>query len=144
LLINNCFKKKLKFFLSNLSENLANTPILRSTLKAAIDTYLHTQSVQTSLSRGDTMSLSFFNGITIFADSSLYFLSIRLDLIISFIDLPTEQEQDVAEERKTIKGRINSINLDATKNQIGFKVKNEGNEIHCHLSRFLLGKLLGF
>jgi hypothetical protein len=25
-----------------------------------------------------------FNGITIFADSSLYFLSIRLDLIISF------------------------------------------------------------
>jgi hypothetical protein len=30
------------------------------------------------------LSLSFFNGITIFADSSLYFLSIRLDLIISF------------------------------------------------------------
>jgi hypothetical protein len=53
------------------------------------------------------------------------------------IDLPTEQEQDVAEERKTIKGRINSINLDATKNQIGFKVKNEGNEIHCHLSENL-------
>ena len=53
------------------------------------------------------------------------------------IDLPTEQEQDVTEERKTIKGRINSINLDATKNQIGFKVKNEGNEIHCHLSENL-------
>jgi hypothetical protein len=45
------------------------------------------------------LSLSFFNGITIFADSSLYFLS--------------------------------------TKNQIGFKVKNEGNEIHCHLSENL-------
>ena len=53
------------------------------------------------------------------------------------IDLPTEQEQDVTEEIKTIKGRINSINLDATKNQIGFKVKNEGNEIHCHLSENL-------
>ena len=53
------------------------------------------------------------------------------------IDLPTEQEQDVTEEIKTIQGRINSINLDATKNQIGFKVKNEGNEIHCHLSENL-------
>jgi hypothetical protein len=40
-----------------------------------------------SSSTGDDdskLSLSFFNGITIFADSSLYFLSIRLDLIISF------------------------------------------------------------
>jgi hypothetical protein len=39
------------------------------------------------------------------------------------------------EEIKTIQGRINSINLDATKNQIGFKVKNEGNEIHLFLKR---------
>jgi hypothetical protein len=48
--VNNCFKKKIKFFLSNLSENLVNIPIFRSILKTAIDAYLHTQSVQTSSS----------------------------------------------------------------------------------------------
>ncbi|SHN94152.1 hypothetical protein, partial [bacterium endosymbiont of Bathymodiolus sp. 5 South] len=185
--VNNCFKKKLKFFLSNLSENLANTPILRSTLKAAIDTYLHTQSVQTSLSRGDTKSMLKSGQIPIGQYQQIKDLPIpdnakeiiRSNLIdkkyreesakiviplkndndnlessspvleesviidntnkqsFFIIDSPTEQEQDVTEERKTIKGRINSINLDATKNQIGFKVKNEGNEIHCHLSENL-------
>jgi hypothetical protein len=40
-----------------LSENLVNIPIFRSILKTAIDAYLHTQSVQTSLSRGDTKSM---------------------------------------------------------------------------------------
>jgi hypothetical protein len=37
------------------------------------------------------------------------------------IDSLKEQEQYVTEEIKTIQGRINSINLDATKNQIGFR-----------------------
>jgi hypothetical protein len=55
--VNNCFQKKLKFFLSSLSENLENFSIVRSILKAAIDTYLHTQLVQTSLSRDDTKSM---------------------------------------------------------------------------------------
>jgi hypothetical protein len=63
--VNNCFKKKIKFFLSNLSENLVNIPIFRSILKTAIDAYLHTQSVQTSLSRGDTKSMLKFGQIPI-------------------------------------------------------------------------------
>jgi hypothetical protein len=80
--VNNCFKKKLKFFLSNLSENLANTPILRSTLKAAIDTYLHTQSVQTSLSRGDTKSMLKSGLAMMTLNCHYHFLMVLLFLLI--------------------------------------------------------------
>lgn len=55
----------------------------------------------------------------------------------SFLIIGSPQEEENIEEIKIIKGRINSINLDATKNQIGFKINNEGNEIHCHLSENL-------
>jgi hypothetical protein len=46
-------------------ENLVNIPIFRSILKTAIDAYPHTQSVQTSLSRGDTKSMLKFGQIPI-------------------------------------------------------------------------------
>ncbi len=56
----------------------------------------------------------------------------------SFLIIDSSQEQeDNVEISQAISGRINSINLDATRNQIGFKVNNEGNEIHCHLSENL-------
>ena len=43
-------------------------------------------------------------------------------------------DEEFKEDFNKINGRISSIRLDATKNQIGFKVENEGSEIECSLT----------
>jgi hypothetical protein len=181
--VNNCFKKKIKFFLSDVSKNLENLPIVKSFLKSTIDVYLSTQSIQSTLDSDNTQVMLQSSQLPIeqhrkiknlpISDNAQKIIESNLldkkyreasaktimplkndndnletsspvlenSVIIdnsnkeSFlvVDSPQEQEEDVIDEDKTIKGRISSINLDATKNQIGFKENNEGIEIRCHL-----------
>ncbi|VVH65800.1 hypothetical protein BSPLISOX_2890 [uncultured Gammaproteobacteria bacterium] len=181
--VNNCFKKKIKFFF----DDIENRPVLIHLLRTVIVTYMASQSMQIYLNSSDTKSMLKSDQIPkeqcqqikdlpipdnakeiiksnlidkkYREESAKIVIPLKNDndnlessspvleesVIIDntnkqsffIIDSPKEQEQYVTEEIKTIQGRINSINLDATKNQIGFKVKNEGNEIHCHLSENL-------
>jgi hypothetical protein len=181
--VNNCFKKKIKFFF----DDIENRPVLIHLLRTVIVTYMASQSMQIYLNSSDTKSMLKSDQIpkeqcqqikdlpipdnakeiiksnlidkkyreesakiviplkndndNLESSSSVLEESVIIDNTnkqsFFIIDSPKEQEQYVTEEIKTIQGRINSINLDATKNQIGFKVKNEGNEIHCHLSENL-------
>lgn len=56
-----------------------------------------------------------------------------------FLVAGNEENETLPESERfdTVAGRISSIKLDATKNQIGFKVANEGAEIDCHLGEHL-------
>ncbi|MCK4524815.1 MAG: hypothetical protein KAU07_00040 [Candidatus Andersenbacteria bacterium] len=55
-------------------------------------------------------------------------------LITGISEEDTEDMDDIEYEKyDKVEGRISSIKLDAIKNQIGFKVGNEGGEIDCHL-----------
>ena len=185
--IDNCFKKKIKFFF----DEIENRPVLVNNavkiLIMIISIYTAIDTIQGALDNTDTKAmlrsgqipveryrqikeLSMPNNVEEIIISNLLDKKYREEsaktitplkndgdslelsspslgepVIINnsnkksffIIDAPQEQEEDIIEEIQTIRGRINSINLDATKNKIGFKNNNEGNEIHCHLSEKL-------
>lgn len=181
--VNNCFKKKIKFFLESLSNNLDSNRVIVSIIKSAIDVYLHSQTIQSGINKIDTKSMLESSQIPVEQYQQIRHLPIpdnakkviennilnkkyreeSLKTILPIKDdadtlqssspilnknvvinkenkdgffvtgLNDKIEELEIEETRDIEGRINSINLDATKNQIGFKVNNEGNEIHCHL-----------
>jgi hypothetical protein len=181
--VNNCFKKKIKFYWENVENHPAKVTIFIAIIVALINTYGNTQSIQININYTNTVemlktgqipkeqyrqiqNLPIPNNVKKIIESNLLdkkyreasaktIMPLKNDndnletsspvlensVIIdnsnkeSFlvVDSPQEQEEDVIDEDKTIKGRISSINLDATKNQIGFKENNEGIEIRCHL-----------
>lgn len=185
--VNNCFKKKIKFFF----DEIENRPVLIGNLTRILITtilsYTATQTIQINLNPNDTKSMLKYTKIPIeqyqqiktlpipdnakkiiasnlldkkYREESAKIImplkndndslessspSLREPVVINkgnkdgffVIELNDEINELEIEHIQTIDGRINSINLDATKNKIGFKINNEGNEIHCHLSEEL-------
>ncbi len=181
--VNNCFKKKIKFFLESLNDNLVSRPIIKSIIKSGIDVYLYSQTIQSDINKVDTKSMLESSQIPEEQYRQIRNLPIpdnakkviennildkkyreeSLKIILPIKDdkdtlqssspilnknvvinkenkggffvtgLNDEIDGSEIEENRNIEGRISSINLDATKNQIGFKVNDQGNKIDCHL-----------
>ncbi len=175
-LINNCFRKKIVFYL----DEIENRPQLVSLIKWAVGSLggvIFTVSgvPQDLISKIDSKNipteiiqeikddvtrdlitnaefrknLSQIVGIPLKKEndtlniSSPMFAEEQQNLFINkdnkknFLEIAGSSEKKVEKiEKKVydkISGRINAIDLDATKNKVGFKVDNEGNEIKCSL-----------